>query len=310
MYSVLTSLLFLTACSDYEYKERTVTDAFTQPDVQTSADLLFVVDDSASMAEEQALLAENFQAFIDVVEGSYSDFQIGVVTTDIGAADAGTIRGEVMTEDTPNLAEAFLAAIDVGTGGSRDEQGFEAARMALTPAANPGFVRDGAQLNVVFFSDEDDHSSKSVEQYLTSFSNASGGGGFAAHAIVGDLPSGCASGTSAADAGERYVESVQETGGYRDSICAEDYTGILTRIGLDLSGLDDTFHLSEIPDPGSLVVWVDGVIMIERALDGWTYSAGENAIVFHGSAIPRGGMEVFVEYELLLGVEAPTETSR
>jgi len=299
------ALVLATACSDYEYTERTVTDNFDQPDVVTAADLLFVVDNSASMAEEQVLLAENFQAFIDVVEGSYADFQIGVITTDIDGDEAGLIRGEIMTEDTPDLAAAFLRAIDVGTTGSRDEQGFEAARMALSPAANPGFVRDNAQLNVVFFSDEDDHSSKSVEQYLTNFEGAADGR-FAAHAIVGDLPSGCASGTSAADAGERYVDSVLQTDGYRDSICAEDYTGILTRIGLDLSGLDDTFYLSEIPDPGSLVVWVDDVIMLERALDGWTYSAGDNAIVFHGSAIPRGGMSVFVEYELLLGVETAT----
>lgn len=295
----------LTGCSDYEYTERTVTDVYKQPDVQRSADVLFVIDDSASMAEEQALLGENFEAFVDVVEGTYADFQLGIITTDVAAEGAGVLRGGILTPDTEDLAAVFLENITVGVDGSRDEQGFEAARIALSPATNPGLVRDEAQLNVVFFSDEDDHSPDAVEVYVDEFGDLSGDGGFAAHAIVGDLPSGCASGTSAASAADRYVTAVLQTAGYRDSICADDYTGILTRIGLDLSGLDDTFPLTELPDPGSIVVWVDGVRMHEREEDGWTYDAGDNAIVFHGRAIPRPGMEIFVEYELLLGVDDP-----
>ncbi len=291
----------LTACSDYEYAEQTVTDVFEQPAVQRSADLLFVVDSSASMAEEQALLGENFEAFVAVVEGSYADFQLGIVTTDVSAEDAGVLRGGIMGPDTDDLATVFLENIAVGTEGSRDEQGLEAARMALSPAINPGLLRDEAQLNVVFVSDEDDHSPDEVAVYLDELRGLSAEGGFAAHAIVGDLPSGCTSGTSAASAAERYASAVEETGGYRESICADDYTGILTRVGLDLSGLDDTFPLSQLPDPASIAVWVDGVRMFERAEDGWTYEAGDNVIVFRGRAVPRPGMTILVEYALLLG---------
>jgi hypothetical protein len=103
------------------------------------------------------------------------------------------------------------------------------------------------------------------------------------------------------------VTAVLQTDGYRDSICADDYSEILTRIGLDLTGLDDSFPLSELPDPGTIRVWVDDVEMYEREYDGWTYSAGDNAVVFTGRAIPRPGMAIFVEYELLLGVQQATE---
>jgi hypothetical protein len=37
--------------------------------------------------------------------------------------------------------------------------------------------------------------------------------------------------------------------------------------------------------------------MPRREVDGWTYSIGENAVVFTGRAIPRPGMGVRVTYQ-------------
>jgi hypothetical protein len=47
---------------------------------------LFVIDNSGSMAEEQALLSANFAAFIDVLEAPdvKANYRIGVTTTDAG----------------------------------------------------------------------------------------------------------------------------------------------------------------------------------------------------------------------------------
>ncbi len=47
-------------------------------------DVLFVIDNSGSMAEEQALLAKNFAAFLDVLEGREANYRIGITTTDAG----------------------------------------------------------------------------------------------------------------------------------------------------------------------------------------------------------------------------------
>ena len=111
------------ACSDYEVAEHTFTERFEQPSLASSADVLFVIDDSQSMSEEQAQLTANFQTFVDVLEGTYADYQIGVVTTDVTADDAGLLRGGIMTPDTPDLAAALLAALDVGNEGERTERG-------------------------------------------------------------------------------------------------------------------------------------------------------------------------------------------
>ena len=284
------------ACTDYEYSELGFTEWFSQPDVSDHADVLFVVDDSASMAEEQDRLASNFDVFATALADSYADFQIGVTTTDPDRL--GELSGPILTSETAGLEEAFTAAVTVGTDGNRDERGFRAALAALEQ--NPDLVRDYSRVHVIFLSDEDDHSVEPVQDFVDSliwFGEAD----FRAHGIVGDLPYGCASGTSAASAGARYVEAIELTEGYRDSICADDYSDILQRIALQVIGWNDTFELARLPDPESLQVWVDSVVIPEREVDGWTYAPGDNAIQFHGRAVPRPGMEVVVEYLPLMG---------
>ncbi len=294
------TLLLLLACSDQGFESLVFDDTFVQLDVEHKTDVLFVVDDSASMEEEQDRLAANFGAFVDVLATSYADWQVGVVTTDVVSASAGVLRGGVLTADTPELDAAFRAAVVAGTDGSRDEQGLAAAVLASDAARNPGFLRTGARFNVVFVSDEDDHSDLGVQSYVASLESTAGDG-LAAHALVGDLPAGCASGTSAADAGGRYLEAADITAGFVESICSDDYAGLLTRVGLDVAGLDDTFPLSRLPAEDSLEVAVDDVVIPNRATDGWTYSLGDNAIVFHGRAVPRAGMGIVVSYEKWLG---------
>lgn len=85
------------------------------------------------------------------------------------------------------------------------------------------------------------------------------------------------------------------------SICADDYVDLLTRVGFEAAGLQDTFALTRVPKSDSLEVLVDAIAIPERAVDGWTYSPGDNAVVFHGRAIPRAGMTIVINYIPLLG---------
>ncbi len=54
--------------------------------VNKDVDILFVIDNSGSMGEEQALLAKNFGAFIEVLEAEdvEANYRIGITTTDNG----------------------------------------------------------------------------------------------------------------------------------------------------------------------------------------------------------------------------------
>ena len=110
-----------------------------------AVDVLFVVDNSGSMGEEQSNLARNFDAFIDAADAWDSDFQIGVVTTQIdgdvrdpaggGSRGPGELLGNprIITPDTPSYASVFADNVRVGTGDpGTAESGLESARMALT----------------------------------------------------------------------------------------------------------------------------------------------------------------------------------
>ncbi len=65
--------LLIAACLEHpvkgvEYDKLTVDDEVFPIAVNKDVDILFVIDNSGSMAEEQALLSANFAAFIDVLE--------------------------------------------------------------------------------------------------------------------------------------------------------------------------------------------------------------------------------------------------
>lgn len=59
--------------------------------INRNVDILFVIDDSPSMADKQKNLANNFQKFIDVldsIQGGRPSVHIGVVTSDVGSRGA------------------------------------------------------------------------------------------------------------------------------------------------------------------------------------------------------------------------------
>jgi hypothetical protein len=158
-------------------------------------DILFVVDNSGSMAANQKRVATDLPVFVAELQksgGVVNSFRVGLTTTSVYSAfqDFNTIEyfyypqggwlvtlplvdGGVGTEryldDTdPQLVPRFaLAMTAVGIDGSGQETPFEATRIALLDAvaplepsdggpANAGFLRDGARLMVVAVSDEDD----------------------------------------------------------------------------------------------------------------------------------------------------------
>jgi hypothetical protein len=134
-----------------------------------ATDILFVIDDSGSMSQEQATLQAGLDAFIQTLASSpvANDFQVGVTTTSVADFDgtanpnAGVlVPPGIMPSSSPSLVADFQSAVVVGTGGFGREQGFEAARQAIEKSgpggANEGFIRPGARLAVIVLSDEDD----------------------------------------------------------------------------------------------------------------------------------------------------------
>ncbi len=159
-------------------------------------DILFVVDNSRSMYENQQKMAERFPQFIERINDL--DWQIAFITTDISKSPGNSVPraangfgafqdgrflklpngNTVLKKGTPNAQQLFESTVrrnetlecDVYAGEcpSGDERGIYALNYAIDPQARPenrGFFRSGAHLAVIILSDEDVRSNPTVWTY-------------------------------------------------------------------------------------------------------------------------------------------------
>ncbi len=161
-----------------------------QPDECTKVDILFAIDNSGSMGDEQDNLVAAFPGFVAGIQDAlqFADsYHIGVVTSDSydhnengcrGVGDLVTQTGGSDSSNAncgpfssgfrwfdntePDLASTFACAAQVGTDGSGDEEQVHGVLRAtdaernVPGACNEGFLRDDALLVVVVITDEED----------------------------------------------------------------------------------------------------------------------------------------------------------
>lgn len=173
--------------------------------------------------------------------------------------------------DTPDGDRVFSELVTVGDGGFGLEQGLENAWLALAHPAHPetdaGFVRDEADLAIVFVSDEDDLSPDAVADYVNAFRSLKGVSGQrdperVRLAVVAGLEAPEETGAPSCDSalGEaawapRYVSLAALSGGASWSICG-DLDGIAEEVGLTVSEQRYAFQLSGVPALDTLDVGV------------------------------------------------------
>jgi hypothetical protein len=129
-------------------------------------DILFVVDNGPGMADAQQRLGASMPILVNALNAEATlDWQLAVTTTDVtglagelvyggtGINGCPALDSAIITRTTPDAAFAAECAVQVGDEGSDFEQGFQAARFALSERA---FGRPEARRIVVFFSNEDD----------------------------------------------------------------------------------------------------------------------------------------------------------
>jgi len=294
-------ILWTLACVETSVTAIEYTDTWVQGERDRGVDVLWVRDASATMTEEQDLLVDSAGAFILGLSQAASDFRLGAVSTDIDTNPPGTLLGPVLTPEDPDRVEAFTELMATDGPGSRDEHGIQAAVVAADPSLTPDFARSDADLELVFFSDEDDHGDSDLGATLAALQDPRPGGTVRVTAIVGDAPQGCASLIAAADPGFRYLALQEATAGLRGSICSPDYDPMLLRAGLSALGLTDRFTFSNFPDTTSLEVYVGEELVPQGTVPGWTYEIGDNSLRFDTDAIPGPGVTVYATYKPFVG---------
>jgi hypothetical protein len=96
--------------------------------------------------------------------------------------------------------------------------------------------------------------------------------------------------------GQRYIDLVDATGGIKTSLCG-NFGESLQLISDQIITTTATFKLDREPVVESIAIYVDGVLVANDAVNGWTYDSTTWMISFHGSAIPKVGANVQILYD-------------
>lgn len=296
-------------------------------------DVLFVVDNSGSMSSSQTSLANNFPSFINYFKSKGYDYKIAVTTSDAFYGDQFVSSGcslcninqtkfrsgttpkiYVLDSTTPNIEAAFAQNIYVGVSGSGDERAFSSFKAALSSSLNVGFHRPTAFLSVIIVSDEEDfshdtitfdesylqatlHSVASYKTFLEGFTGGQATTDFHV-STISILDSACKTTLGAGrKIGTRYMEMADATGGSKNSIC-NTFDTVLNNISTHIADqIKAQFFLTRTPITTSIRVIVEGVLIPEGAVEGWTYDSVTNSVSIHGTYTPSAGASVTINFD-------------
>jgi len=304
-----------------------VEELFTQHS-EGEIDILFVVDSSDSMLEEQAaLMAGSWNFFQHVVDGP-ADYRVAV--TAVGDCPDGIPPGQLrclVDNHTPDPVNAFTQCLTAGCGDADCRPGLATSLWALTATDDPlgDFYRQSARLILVIVSDRADASDPGsgcaeydvhigYTEFLPWLSTLKGSQSLdRLHfvAIVGDDPNGCSSAMGDATAGRGYLEVVD---GLQDaasffSVCEQDWAGTMDTVGQLAHSLRTSFGLTGLPNEGSLRVTLDPdgphapmqpfQIFEDPTLTtdyAYVYNRVSNSLDFSHETLPPAGAELRVTY--------------
>ncbi len=294
---------------------------------EPKVDVLFIIDNSGSMMEEQYAVGSNFKALSSQAASWGVDYHVAVTSTGLEASPGGwaecqgSVQGgengrlfpvdgsspRVITPATPDAEAAFARNAMVGVC-HWEEQGLEAMYRALSaplstseddpttpqPAdGNAGFLREEATLAVIILSDEEDFSAREVSFYEDFLLGLKGGdrSKFSVSAIVG--PRDLSTCSTASSSGSRYIQLAEATGGIVESICTPDWTESLRKMSKSAFAPNRAFPLTAAPsDTSRISVRVDG----DAVTSGWTFDAPTRAVVFDTNEAPPPASAVEVVY--------------
>lgn len=235
----------------------------------------------------------------------------------------------VMNPTTPNLNSVFQINVLQGIYGGGDERGFQSMEAALLNTSNlaMNFPRSEAFLVVIFLTDEEDFSWDGttniqivtdpvtglpvnntkddprlhpISRYLGILDTVTNSTATKKNYMVSTIAifdEACRAQLATATfsgrrIAERYAELVDATGGVKASLC-DNFNNIMSSLSDSILEFSNKFYLSREPVPGTLKIYVDGVLVPES---GYTYNSVENSVTFDVLYIPAQNADIRVVF--------------
>ncbi len=294
--------------------------------------IVWIVDNSRSMGEDQASLAYNFNNFIDGFLDQNIDFKMAVITTDIDGYvnrdSGGTLNLTEAKRDPGAFKANFANIVKVGIDGNAMEKGLFNTQKFLE--SNARWVGEDQYKIIIFVTDEDDISCLNADQkdpsckffvhppletdinfnaainyYLPKIQRGWPDNRFLIFAITAkNCPQGAPVVSGRCQPrGNRYIELAKRSGGESYEI-TKPFTTVLKDIQYRVAKLIK-FTLQYEPAEDSIVVKVDGVARPDTE---WIYIPENREIKFKAGFVPPANSKITVTYGRF-EFELPLKTS-
>jgi hypothetical protein len=262
------------------------------------ADVLFIVDNSARMAAWSTRIRDELAYTMDAFAAHWRPFRVAITTADVSLSGLNgrfidTAGGAaIIGAREAGARDRLLAKFDgILWNAPQPAQPLQAMAFAfsspLADGPNAGFLSPYRATDVLVFTDGDDHSLKSVAEYVSEFRGAGGA------KVLGDtiLDSRILAAMSfveprCSDAplSGRLAEVVYSSGGLQLEICDSSWRWFNSVFEIYDAGLPKYLCLGTGRDQRQpLVVWFDGIEV--PAVDGsgqenWRYDSVDSCVVF------------------------------
>jgi hypothetical protein len=272
----------------------------------TRVDFLFVIDKTPAMRVWESTVFDQLDSMFRTID-RFLDYHVAVISTD--QREDGVfypLHGRLPRVVDRTLANPFAVFHDnvrVGISDSETSKGLEMVHRAMQhrfdPATNDGFFRDDAFLAIVFVTPQNDDSEGAVSLYADYFREVHGAHADYPALAFGFLPVGegkrCIVTARSFEEGTRYLELIDDLGGFAHSICEDDWASLLAFFPV---GPPSTlFKLKTGADPSSIRVTVmDDQGTVSPSLP-WRYDQDLGAILFEDvNQAPPFGALVDISY--------------
>jgi len=269
--------------------------------------MIFAIDRSGSMGNDEQRLWDNMDAFLSILNDSNIDYRIAIISTEgRSETNAGLFKTYANTRwITPSTIDpsAIAAGLLYQTAGYA-EMGIDSMYGALVTNYddNENFWRAHTPLHLVTISDEADQSetiapwelANAILDYQES-NNAP-----VTYSVVVNLPnpySSCGYAVMPIDSvGAGYIRLAAYLGGNITDICEEDWTESINDLAHLATEQPYEFYLGDIPTPDSIEVLVEeGEVTFAFSQEDWVFDPIANSIAFV-EYTPSNQQVVIVKY--------------
>lgn len=257
-------------------------------------DILFVVDDSGSMGDDQANLGRNADLFTKAIFNNQGyDFHIGVTTSSMNPrfepeyGVGGKLHGAVkfVTRTTPFREDVLRKNLQPGSTGDGVERFYDPIHAALTAplvnGVNKDFFRPDATLVIIIVTDTDDFSHVTGLDFYKFLLGLKGGDPdkvIVYAAYVSSTDKKCPYG----DVQRGILEGLfKEAKAKTFSLCDVDFGKKLAALADDvIERVGTVLYLSRPPLKDTIVVTFGSQTIPNDVHKGWVFDPSRNALIF------------------------------